>query len=324
MDCDCVFASLDCDDFNPLSDHTDSDSDCDSVYSATDCDDTNPLASFTENDADCDGVVTSEDCDDTDVNTINDMDCDGVLASIDCNDASSSVNNTNEQDTDCDLVSTDLDCDDNDSDVTNTNENDVDCELVLSSLDCDDNDSDDSIYPNAEENYLDDVDQDCDGIIDVVLTEVAEGDIIFSEIMHAPSRTLRYQGYVEFYNTTSSAVNLKNFVMGGTDNIEGYTIPNDVIIRPNDYVYFIARTSGNRNGGLYDAENGFIYGSSAGQFQPKIWVDTVVPRDSSSNIVDAVSYHSSTFPVERGTSISLPPEVLDGDLNDLPNAWCLI
>ena len=29
------------------------------------------------------------------------------------------------------------------------------------------------------------------------------------------------------------------------------------------------------------------------------------------------------FLIERGTSISLPPEVLDGDLNDLPNAWCL-
>ena len=100
--------------------------------------------------------------------------------------------------------------------------------------------------------------------------------------------------------------NLKNFVLGGTDNVEGYAIPEDLLIYPNEYVYLIARTSASRNGGLTDFDAGFTYGATAGRFEPKVWVDTVVLKDSSGNTVDSVSYHSSTFPTERGTSLSLP------------------
>ena len=164
--------------------------------------------------------------------------------------------------------------------------------------DCDVIDS--TIYPGAPEDLTDDIDQDCDGIANVPVTSVSAGDIIFSEIMHAPSGTLRYQAYVELYNTTSNTVNLKNFVLGGTNNVGlRYSA------RPShwyEYVYLIARTSSSRNGGLTDFDAGFTYGATAGRFEPKVG-DTVVLKDTSGNTVDSVSYHSVPFHTERGTSL---------------------
>ena len=86
MDCDGVFASDDCDDFDDNVLGTLVDLDCDSILNEDDCDDYDPN---TVNDMDCDGVLSEDDCDDFDdtmFEIANDMDCDGVVYSLDCND----------------------------------------------------------------------------------------------------------------------------------------------------------------------------------------------------------------------------------------------
>ena len=63
--------------------------------------------------------------------------------------------------------------------------------------------------------------------------------------------------------------------------------------------------SPSRNGGLSDFDAGFTYGATAGRFEPKVWVDTVVLKDSSGNTVDSVSYHTVQYLSHRTWNIFL-------------------
>ena len=131
-----------------------------------DCDDTDPNAGSNVNDNDCDGLSTTDDCNDFDPNSnavIDDGDCDGLLTADDCDDAdagSTAVAN----DADCDGTVTADDCDDTDASSTIV-ANDADCDGWVTASDCNDNDA--SVNPDAAEIPGDNIDNDCDGNVDV-------------------------------------------------------------------------------------------------------------------------------------------------------------
>jgi len=144
-DGDGVEASEDCDDTDPASTTVATDGDCDGTLTDDDCDDDDPASTTVATDGDCDGTLTDDDCDDDDptsTTVATDGDCDGTLTGDDCDDADP-LSTTTATDGDCDGVPTDDDCDDANA----------------------------SAYPGAIEVMDDEVDNNCNGIVDGALDE---------------------------------------------------------------------------------------------------------------------------------------------------------
>ncbi|MBM76731.1 MAG: hypothetical protein CMK59_15090 [Proteobacteria bacterium] len=191
---------------------------------------------------------------------------------------------------------------------------DGDCDVV-----------DASVYTGAPEILGDGIDQDCDGQDSVAVSSVNPGDIIFSEIMHAPNGDRRYAQYFELYNTTSDYINLKDLSFEGntnTDPNEGFTVSEDLIVEPNGYVLFGTIFNTNLNGGLDNIDYRYNQGSTEGRYFLRIWSDTVTLLDENDVVIDTVTYSGTLgFPAALGSSLEL--QVLDGTVNDNADAWCL-
>ena len=86
-----------------------------------------------------------------------------------------------------------------------------------------------NISPSAVDIPDDGIDQDCDGEDSSSTGTVTVGEILISEIMHAPSGWVSKEQYIELYNTTSSTINLKDFSLAGLGE-ESWTIPDNVYI----------------------------------------------------------------------------------------------
>ena len=116
------------------------------------------------NDLDEDGVINEEDCDDTDSSSTikaNDADCDGIEASTDCDDSDPSMPLFDE-----------------------------DCDGSLASEDCDDNNSE--IYPEAEELFCDNIDNNCNNINDEGLDPSENFESSLEEALDAPANIVDY------------------------------------------------------------------------------------------------------------------------------------
>ncbi len=102
-----------------------------------------------------------------------DQDNDGVVASDDCDDRNDQLG-ARSHDGDCDGHLQAVDCDDANPASTHRGE-DADCDGYLPPDDCNDNNAD--IYPGAQEDWDDGVDQDCDGNRDSICGDAAIGNI---------------------------------------------------------------------------------------------------------------------------------------------------
>ncbi len=190
---------------------------------------------------------------------------------------------------------------------------------VLDNTDCDDSDA--SVYPDAPEICDDGVDQDCDGedvacSLDPVST-LAAGDLVITEIMQDPAMVYDSTGeWFEIYNAGGFDVDLEGLqvVDEGSDIIE---VTGSLPLYSGSYLVFGAELDSALNGGLsvdYQFSDTFTLGNSSDE----------IYLINEFGLIDGVIWdNGKTFPDPSGASMTLSPDSLDADSNDLGENWCV-
>ena len=160
------------------------------------------------------------------------------------------------------------------------------------------------------------------------------GDIVISEIMKNPCQEIEdpnnsttticsvddeFGEWVELYNASAADINLQGFSLsdnGGTP--DEVTVSSSLVVVAGGYVVLGASSDTTVNGGVtvdyaYD-HNSFKLGNGD---------DEVVLMDANGNLIDEVIYdNGSTFPDDKGVSLTLNPDTLDATSNDDGANWC--
>jgi hypothetical protein len=146
-----------------------------------------------------------------------------------------------------------------------------------------------------------------------------DGELVVSEIMYNPNAVTDASGeWFELYNAGSSAVNLNDWSISdyGTDS---FTIDQDLIVQPNDYVVLCKNADSATNGGIVcDYEySSFTLGNTA---------DAIIVVNPSSEAVDETSYDVAAEPWNSlnnaGYSLQLDSAHLSSVDNDDGINWC--
>ncbi len=182
--------------------------------------------------------------------------------------------------------------------------------------DCDDADA--SVYPGASEVNADGLDQDCDGLDRLGAADLAYGDLLVSELMADPTKVEDAVGeWFEIANLTESQVDLHGLVVSD-DDTDTYTVPATLLVAPGETALFAVRAESSRNGGLPTPDH--------------VWTRSLFRFDNARDEI-ILSYGSLVFDrvawgtgreltVHAGAALSLDPERMDPDLDDLGYAWC--
>lgn len=116
----------------------------------------------------------------------------------------------------------------------------------------------------------------------------SEGDLIISEIMYAPAGADGDQEYIEVYNTTSSAIDLENWVIvdedPSTSDPRMDDINSSLVVGSDEFAVLCKNADSNANGGIdcaYDYANALSHTNTA---------DYVVLKDPQGTEIDRVHY----------------------------------
>jgi len=175
--------------------------------------------------------------------------------------------------------------------------------------DCDDDDV--NVNPGAAE-LLNEVDDDCDGMVDE--GQLIEGDLLITEIMRdslAVDDT--YGEWIEVYNNSAYEVNLNGFEvtdLGSND----FTVDEDVWVSPDSYVILARDDDPGANGGVPADFMWTNYALSNTE-------DEVILTFGGVEI-DRVEYWDPDWPDVAGESMSLDFDSYDATLNDDYANWC--
>lgn len=238
---------------------------------------------------------------------LTDIDKDGYPASEDCDDDDPNINPSTDE---ICGNSVDEDCsgsiDDKDSDGDGYI--DVNC----GGDDCDDTNS--SINPGAVE-IFDNLDNDCNGIIDDgVVSQAQAGEIIITEMMINPSATNDNVGeWIEITNVSGNSLILDGITV--SDLTGSFTISNSsVTLEEGETAVLCINSDPTINGGVScDYQySGVTLNNSSDKITLKL----------GETIIDVVEYDSGLWSITAGSSISLDPNANDGASNDDPANWC--
>ncbi len=157
--------------------------------------------------------------------------------------------------------------------------------------------------------------QECKGakcvdiIVDAKPTDV--GDVIVSEYMARSGPDPDYGEWIELYNTTNVALNLKTCELVDMSG-QKHTFFANVVIQPQDYLLLARSDDPLKNHGLVPdyVYSGFLLNNSAGYIIIKCGLKKI----------DEVYYQSSL--VEEGKSTQLDVAKLDYVENDKATSWC--
>ncbi|MFH1463740.1 MAG: lamin tail domain-containing protein [Pseudomonadota bacterium] len=177
--------------------------------------------------------------------------------------------------------------------------------------DCDDTDG--AVNPWTPE--LDDgLDQDCDGLVDEDF--VAEGDVVFTEIMPQPLAADDVDGeWAEVRNLSARSVDLTGWTL--EDLSGGVAIPGPLVIAPGARALLAASANTEENGHLPAVDA--AYGGYAWSLDDE--------RDEltlalAGRTIDRLAYDTPAWALSKGTSLYLDPGYQDAAANDSPLPWC--
>jgi hypothetical protein len=188
------------------------------------------------------------------------------------------------------------------------------CGTTTVLADC--NDEDAAIHPGQSEVDGDLVDNDCDGVIDVLVWEA--GDVILTEIMVNPGNVIDSDGeWFEVTNVTDHTVLLNGITISSSVDVDLHQITSDtpLTVEPGESFVLGANDVLTANGGV---AIDYMYAD----------IDLANEADSivleiDGLLIDEVTWDDGlTFPDVQGASMTLDPTWLSADLNDSGDSWC--
>ncbi|MEL6346009.1 MAG: MopE-related protein [Myxococcota bacterium] len=214
--------------------------------------------------------------------------------------------------------------DDGDGIVDEGHDNDADGYTTCDERGADCDDTDRNVNPGATEIDGDNVDNDCDGQIDL---GSGIGDIIFTEMLVNPNAVADPVGeWIELYNTTNAAITMDGMLIGSDADGDAHQIQpvgGSLVIPAKGYVVLAAEGSSDING---QVEADYVYSDiTLSNELDDLYLKAALNVGGSTELVvlDRVAWDDGeTFPDIPGATMALDPNYYDSSLNDVADSWC--
>ncbi len=147
---------------------------------------------------------------------------------------------------------------------------------------------------------------------------LGSGELLITEIMYDPTAQTDAVGeWVEIYNNSNHALNLKNLVIRKNDT-ESHIITDSISLLPGSY-WVLARAESAVAG------NKYIYGTdiTLNNTGAVLSVSNFGTNGTDGTVICSVNYGAEGFPTASGASISLDPGSLNATAVATGTAWCV-
>jgi len=148
--------------------------------------------------------------------------------------------------------------------------------------------------------------------------DLGSGELLITEIMYDPTAQTDAVGeWVEIYNNTNRALNLKNLVIRKNDT-ESHIITDSISLLPGGY-WVLARAESAVAGNKYNYGTDITLNNTGAVLS----VSNFGTDGTDGTVICSVNYGAEGFPAASGASISLDPGSLNATDAATGTSWCI-